>query len=236
MDIEELKDLIAPAVEVETPAAPAEPEPAAEPAPDAPARGADGKFTAKGDGEPEPLSKSELAGTLHALLTEREKRQAAERERDELRARAAPVEPPSFDEQLQTRLRSVTLTASRKFADQAYGKELTATVHDWALAKCDADPAFNASMMSNDDPYESAVQAYNREQIAAEVQSPDDLAQFKAWKAAQAAAPAADPPSPPQPADPPIPRSLANAPGNGAAGKPHVNVGEGEAFGALFKG
>ena len=215
MDNEELQALIAPAVEIE------ETTPAREP-------------QAESGAKQPPLTEKETVGFYKAMQEERDRRQAAEKRIAELEARREPVEPPTQDQMVEARLRSVTLTASRKFADREYGKELLAEVHDWAVAKCDADPHFNASMMSDDDPYEKAVQAYNREQIAAEVQSPDDLAQFKAWKAAQAAAPQAQ--ATPKPAEPPIPKSLADAPGNGAAGAPYVNVGGGEAFGSFFKG
>ena len=242
MDNEELKALIAPAVEESEPApAPlAEPEPVAE----GPARGADGKFTAKAD-EPDaeaPLNKTELAGTLHALLTEREKRQAAERERDEWKAKVAPPAEPTPDQAMAQQVRAVTLTTSRKFAEKEYGKDLVSAVHDWALARCDADPAFNAQMFAVDDPYEHAVQAYNRAQIAETVKSPDDLAQFKAWKAAQSSYAeasqdkAAQSPQPiPPPPEAPVPRSLATAPGNGAAGKAHIPVGEGQAYASVIK-
>ena len=248
MDNEELKALIAPAAVEESEPAPA-PAPEPEQPVEGPARGPDGKFTAKAD-EPDaepPLNKTELAGTLHALLTEREKRQAAERERDEWKAKVAPPAEPTPDQAMAQQVRAVTLNTSRKFAEKEYGKDLVAAVHDWASARCDADPAFNAEMFSVNDPYEHAVQAYNRAQIAETVKSPDDLAQFKAWKASFAKASEAPPttepilrslgeagPIPPPP-DAPVPRSLATAPGNGAAGKPHIPVGEGQAYASVIK-
>ena len=240
MDNEELKALIAPPAVEESEPAPA-PAPEPEPAVDGPARGADGKFTAKSsealakEDEP-PLNKTELAGTLHALLSEREKRQAAERERDEWKAKAAPPAEPTPDQAMAQQVRAITLNTSRKFAEKEYGKDLVAAVHDWASARCDADPAFNAQLFSVDDPYEHAVQAYNRAQIADAVKSPDDLAQFKAWKAAQAAGQAEPQPSPtPSTPEVAIPRSLATAPGNGAAGKAHIPVGEGQAYASVIK-
>jgi len=92
---------------------------------------------------------------------------------------------------------------------------------------------FNQQMLSSEDPYEAAYQAYNREQIVAKV-SPDRLAAFEAWEKAQAEAQAAAPTHTPSTAPAPPPRSLATAPGNGAAGAPHIPVGEGEAFRAAI--
>ncbi len=153
---------------------------------------------------------------IAALRSEREKRQAAERELAALKA-----EPPADTGRLETALQAQTLLVSRKFADRQYGAETMAQVHDWATARCDADPGFNQRMRISDDPYEAAMQAWRREQVLEAVQ-PDDLEAFKAWKAGQSATP----PAPP--------RSLATAPGNGAAGRPHVPVGDGEAYGAIF--
>ena len=119
---------------------------------------------------------------------------------------------------LQSALYAQNLRFSRRFAEREYGKEAVAAVHGWAAAKCDADPAFNRAMRESDDPYEAAKQAYDREQVLSVV-GPKDLDAFKAWRASQV--------SPP-------PRSLATAPGAGAAGKAHVTVGDGEAFNAAF--
>lgn len=232
------------------PAAEPAPEPqAAETAPEAPQdaperpRGPDGKFipsepkdasTAPPDAPATPLTDKELGGTLKALLDTRDRAQAAERERDELRAwRAAqePGEPQSFEAAMEARLYAQNLTVSRRFAERQYGKEAVAEVHDWAAAKCNEDPAFNQQMRSSDDPYEAAMQARNRDQIASEV-TPEAFAQFKAWKASQPATPATPPP--PVAASPPPPRSLANASGTGAVGQEHVPTGEGNAYAAAF--
>ena len=107
------------------------------------------------------------------------------------------------------------LRVSRRFAEREYGREVVSAIHDWAAAKCDADPAFNARMRASDDPYEAAKQVYDQEQVFHTAQAPSA--------------------SPTALFDPPPPRSLANAPGNGAAGKPHVPVGDGNAYGSLFK-
>ena len=237
MNDEELKDLIAPAI---TESEPAPAMPAPEPPAEGPARAPDGKFAAKAsDAAPEPatpqppLTEKETVGFYKAMQEERDKRQAAERRIAELTANQPPPAPLDTATELQQALYGQKLGVSRKFAEREYGKDTIATVHDWASARCDADPAFNDHMRSSDDPYEAAMAAYNREQILAEVKSPDDLAQFNAWKAAQAAGQAETPPPPPPPS-PPAPKSLVNAPGNGAVGKAHVPLSDDAAYAALF--
>ncbi len=219
----------APAVETEAPAPEAQAE-ASEPAPERP-RGPDGKFAPKAEAEAAPPPKAADSGhvPIGSLLDEREKRQALERQLADLKARAEPVPAPSEADQVQAAPYGQNLRASRRFAEREYGKDTIATVHDWAAARCDADPAFNQQMRSSDDPYEAAYQAYAREQVLAEVK-PGELDAFKAWKAAQAAAQAQTPPAA---ANPP-PRSLANASGTGAVGKDHVPTGDGNAYAAAF--
>ncbi len=234
MNDEELEGLIAP---------PSDAGPASEPAPEGPARGPDGKFVAKEPApasEPDapkqpPLSEKETVGFYQAMQAERDKRQALERELAAYKAKAEPPAEPTPDQALAQQLYNQKLIASRKFAEAAYGKDAIAAVHDWVAARCDADPAFNALMRSSDDPYEAAKAAYDREQIVAQVQSPDDLAAFKAWKAQQAAQAAPAPEPSPQTEETPVPRSLATAPGNGAAGKTPVPTHAGAAFESFFQ-
>jgi len=177
---------------------------------------------------------------ISALLDERDKRQAAEKARADyerqlevLRQTQAPQQPPPADVQVRQALYDQHLRASRRFAEREYGKDTVAQVHDWAFQRCAEDPIFNQQMLASEDPYEAAQQAFNREQILAEV-SPDRLAAFKAWEAAQAAAEASPTPNRAAAAPPP-PRSLAtatNAGGPGAATT--VNIGPGEAFSAAI--
>ncbi len=218
-EVEVVED--APAAEVPAEAAP-EPSPEAEQP-----RGADGKFAAKDAPKEPPLSERETVGFYRAMQDERDKRQALEKQLAEFRARETPPAPVPLEAQFEQRLYAQNLLTSRRFAESQYGKDEVALVHDWAAAKCDADPLFNQRMRSSDHPYEEAMQAFNRDKIVAEV-SPGDLDAFKAWKSAQAQA------AQPQPAAQAAPRSLATAPGNGAAGKAAVPVGEGQAFAGLF--
>ncbi|MGH7022778.1 MAG: hypothetical protein ACREEB_04205 [Caulobacteraceae bacterium] len=238
---------------VEAPAADTPPEPQA--APEGPARDADGKFAAKEPAPPEASQASQASPTpapqapdpgpspgghvpISALLDERDQRQKAQQKAKALEDRIAAqqkaaAEPLPPEERYEAALYAQNLRVSRRFAERQYGPELTSTVHDWAVARCDADPIFNAQMRTSDDPYEAAMQAYNREQILAAV-GPGDLEAFNAWKAAQAELQTQAPV--PQPAAPaPVPRSLATAPGNGAAGQAHIVVAEGEAFRAAIR-
>jgi hypothetical protein len=185
------------------------------------------------------------------MLDEREKRQAAERRAKELEdwkrqqeeAQAQPLPP---EQVLAAQRYQDNLRYSRKFAERQHGKELIDQVHQWAYDRAARDPYFNAEMAAHDDPYEAAVQAYNREQVLQAV-TPSDLDAFRAWKAAQAqaageprpesgAAPHSQTPAPVGLTAPkPPPRSLAEASGTGALGNPAVNVGEGVAFASLFQ-
>jgi hypothetical protein len=229
-------------------AEPAAEAPPAEAAPEGPARGPDGRFAPKASDaaaepqaapEPVPAPAEPQHAPLGALLDERDKRKEAQAkaealERQLAEMRAQQQQPPADmtpDERVQAALYQQNLRASRRFAEREYGKDVIATVHDWAATKCDADPIFNQQMLSAEDPYEAAYQAFNREQIVSKV-TPDRLAAFEAWEAAQAAASAQAQaaPTPSTAPAPPPPRSLATAPGNGAAGSPHIPAGPGEAF------
>jgi hypothetical protein len=152
-----------------------------------------------------------------------------------MRAELAPQRELAPTEHLEVALYSQNLRASRRFAEREHGKENIASVHDWAIRRCDEDPIFNHQMRSSEDPYEAAYQAYNREQILQAVK-PDDLDAFKAWQAAQAAASGQHPAhlrdrgGHPTTSRTPVPRSLATASGTGGAGAPHVPIGPGQAF------
>ena len=213
----EAQEIVAePVAEIAQPEATPEaaPEPAPEPAPAA---------------QP-PLSEKETVGFYKAMQEERDKRQTAERQLAELRAQAEPADPLPLEAVMEQRLYAMNLQTSRRFAETQYGADQVSKVHDWAAAKCDADPIFNQQMRASDHPYENAMQAFNREQILAEVGTAD-LAQFQAWKAAQAGLPV---PTPTPAATLTPPKSLVNASGNGAVGRSVVTEEGGAAFGALF--
>ncbi len=224
--------------------------PAAEPAASGPERGPDGKFLPKAT---ETAAAPQAAPTapetpapvtepghvpLPVYLSEREKRQAAEKRATELQARweaaQRDAQPPATPEStLQAELYAQRMDMSRMFAESRYGADEVARLHDWARAKCDADPMFNEQMRSSRNPYEAAMQAFNREMIAQKV-TPERLAAFEAWEQAQAQA-GAQAPSPQNPVAPP-PRSLAQAPGSGLRGdSAPIEIGEGSAFAAAIR-
>ena len=151
-----------------------------------------------------PLTDRETAGFYRAMQEEREKRQALERQ---LAGVATMRAPGAADRDLGLTVYANNLRVSRRFAERDYGREVVAAVHDWAAARCDSDPDFNARMRASDDPYEAAKQSYDQEQA---LRTPSRSASTP-------------------------PRSLADAPGNGAVGKPHVPVGDGNAYESLFK-
>jgi hypothetical protein len=201
--------------------------PAAAPAEDSPAPPDEASET-----RPETVAPGHVP--LSAVLDERERRQAAERQLHELQAQLAPPPPLPLEAQVEARLYAANLSASRRFAEREHGRDAVAAIHQWAVARCDADPFFNQQMRSSDDPYEAAIQAYNRERVVAEVGA-GDLEAFRAWKAASAAGQDQTAFSTRSQPATRIPRSLATAPGNGAAGRSGVTAGEGSAYAGLFK-
>jgi hypothetical protein len=190
--------------------------------------------------EPQPAAQPEAApapapepqhAPLTALLDERDKRQAAERERDALRAQVQsqqPVEMPDPDldpagfaqfqeSRLQQVLLNQTLNTSERFARKEHGAETVESAKQWALQKFGSDPHYQAQILADADPYERLVTDWKRDQLFSKVTDPSDFDAFLAWKAAQGqlqqqqAAPAA--PATPAPAIPPP--SLASAPSAG---------------------
>jgi hypothetical protein len=155
-----------------------------------------------------PLTDRETVGFYRAMQEEREKRQVLERQLAEIKAAGEPPPSPAVERDLGVTIYANNLRVSRRFAEREYGREVVSAIHDWAAAKCDADPAFNKRMRASDDPYEAAKQIYDDEHALRNTQKS-------------------------QSATPP-PRSLADAPGNGAVGKPHVPVGDGNAYESLF--
>lgn len=171
---------------------------------------------------------------ISALLDERDKRQTERARADGLEnqiaamlAQAQPPQPLEPHEAVKQALYAQNLRSSRRFAEREYGKDQIASVHDWAARQCDQDPRFNEQMRGAEDPYEAACQAFNREQVLRTVK-PGDLAAFNSWREAQASQGAA--------VQAPLktpPRTLANAPGNGGAGR--SPIGPGQAFAAVIR-
>jgi len=62
---------------------------------------------------------------------------------------------------------NVTLNTSERFARKEHGNEVVDKVRDWALAKFETDPSFATKVLTDPDPYEVAIKAYNDEQLSA---------------------------------------------------------------------
>ena len=233
MDNDELQALIAPAVEIEQPRVEV---PAPEPAPEGPQRGVDGKFTARqadpaaAEKQP-PLTEKETVGFYKAMQEERDKRQALEKEAADLKRQIAEIqtnEPPktvTAEERMMTELQALRIEQQRVRADIKHGADKVQEAYDWAFKRCDEDQVFNTRasslMKSNGNPYEVAVLLK---------QEADQLDALNNPPAAEV-----EPSPTPPPPEAPVPRSLATAPGNGAAGKAHIPVGEGQAYASVIK-
>ncbi len=170
---------------------------------------------------------------IGALLEEREKRQGLERRLAEIeaaqRASQAQAEqaqlPPEQAQQLQ--LWALRRDMSREMLATKHGEDEAKALEAWGFARCEQDPHFNAQVYQAKNPYEFIRQARQREQLLAEV-SPDDLADYRAWKVSRAAPPAAQ--------SPPPPRSLVTAPNAGGAGaRAETPMGPGAAFASAIR-
>lgn len=159
---------------------------------------------------------------ITALLDERDKRKGLEQELERLRAQqtAPSVEAPDMfedpdgfaayqDQKVQAALYGQKLQFSERMAKKEYGADVFEQAKAWAFERCNSDPMFNAKVAQSPDPYDFAISEWKREQIVSQV-TPDDFAQFQAWKAAQTQLEAQTKPSPVAP-----PRSLASAPSAG---------------------
>jgi hypothetical protein len=250
MDEKDLSALIE--GEVTTP----EPEDKPQSPPEGPARGPDGKFAAKAaetppeappaaEAPPAPPSAPPAPEPGHvpisAMLDEREKRQALERQLAEIQAKqkeaqaqAQATELPADVRQAQ-QLWALRMDVSRELIASQVGEAEAQALHDWGVAKCDADPHFNAQVFASKNPYAFLRQARQREQLLAEV-SPDDLDDYRAWKAAKAQGSQAPAPTPQPTPVPTPPRSLADAPNAGGGGAtPETPMGPGAAFASTIR-
>jgi hypothetical protein len=198
--------------------------------------------------QPEPVAEPAKAPEnpavpLTALLDEREKRREAEREL--ARFRAAQEQPQAPDplsdpegaqayqaNQLQTAILDTKLNLSESAAKRYYGQERVDAAKEWTLKQFAERPGFRQEVLNQPDPYDYAVQVFEREQIASAV-TPDDFKTFQAWKAAQAELAQTPPAAPAAPATPAPPKSIASQPNSG--GVAHVPLDEESTFNALFE-
>jgi len=193
----------------------------------------------------EPAKEQHLA-PLTALLDEREKRQAAEREASELRAwrqqqeerqRASQMQAPDPRQDpdgaleyqravFQQQLYNTRLQTSRFLAEQQFGAD---TVKE-AFEFFDKNPALSHQFVEHPSPFHAAVEFYKRQKVAEEVGA--DPAAYRARLEAEIreklmSEMQAQPVQP----KPRLPGSLAAAPAAGTAGDP---VSKGSAFDQAF--
>lgn len=183
-----------------------------------------------------PDAPTDQHAPISALLDERDKRKAAQAERDafakelaDLRASQSPREPQAPEERHQAEMHDQRQQIQRLSVEVDHGKKTVEDAYQWAFARCETDKAFNAEMAAKigliGNPYQVAVEAHGLHAR---------LEKFTAWEAAQAAAPQGDPAPTPQSPAKPIPKSLVNQPGTGGLGRDTVPMEPGSAFSAAF--
>lgn len=235
---------------VETPPAPVEtPAPQAEAQP----RAADGKFASKEVAQPEPAPAPVALVTekpkiepeqFKGYLDERDKRKAAEIERDRLkaelqearaaRAEQAPapsVNDPAYADYLRQQVESARISerfdTSELMATEKHGETTVKTAMDWAMERSQTNPGFATEYLKQKHPIDWAVKQHKRDVLMSQIgDDPDAWVRNRyaelngAAPQPQAAqpAPAASQQPAPVPATPPPPRSLvhATAAGGGA--------------------
>lgn len=184
----------------------------------------------------QPLTKAEFKG----MLEEREKRQKAEKEATELRARIQQFEQqrqsqtpsdvdPEVAQKIQGARTDAIFTTSEMWATKEHGADTVKTAMDWALQRAQQNPAFAAEYLRQPHPIDWAVKQQKRDRILSEIGDDPDAfieARIAARLSKTGATPTdAAPLSPaasPQPAShqPPTPaptRSIANATSAGGA-------------------
>lgn len=193
---------------------------------------------------------------MAAVLDEREKRQAAQREAEEFRrkyeeaTRKPPqpldpiADPEAFDRQLNERIERVRwdaiTNASLVAATRHHGPEKVKAAEEWLQSELQSNPALWQTIQRQPDPYDFVVSQHQRTLRLQKIGDEDPESWAQKWAEAngyikagtqqpQSAGVAG--PSP----NPTLPRpSLASAPSAGGK-SPTVPVGPGEAFNAVFK-
>lgn len=233
-------------------------EPVIEPTPEAPARGDDGKFVSRAPApdpvvapviapEPAPASQGVPPGYVPVSVV-----QGIRDEFKAFKAQQAPKPAPEpvaipdayadpdgyaafHQQQTHQATLNIKLDLSEDMARSRHGEDLVDSAKEWALQKMEQSPAFAQEVLSNRNPYEFAVQAFNRDQLVSNL-TPADVASFRAWQAAQSGqAPAPIPAAPAAPHVAAPPRSIASDTSAGGGKPGETPVGPGNAFGAIIK-
>lgn len=195
---------------------------------------------------PAELPKEQHVAPLTALLDEREKRQAAEREAAELREwrrqqeerqRAAQVQAPDPRQDpdgalqheramFQAQLTNSRLQTSRFLAEKDFGVDVVKET----FAFFDKNPALSHQFVDHPSPFHAAVEFYKRQKVAEEVGADPAGYEAKIEARLREKLMAEMQTQPAQP-KPRLPGSLAAAPAAGVAGEP---ASKGSAFDAAF--
>lgn len=195
---------------------------------------------------------------INAVLDEREKRQAAQRELDELKRKFAeaqrqppqpapdPIADPegfqrAIDERLAQTQWDATTRISLRFALQQHGEEAVKAAEEWVREQVQTNPAFVNSIRQQMDPYDFVVKQHKIALRNAKLGDETDLdAAFEKWAAERGYQKASEQPvqsggASPSPTQTPLPKpSLATARSAGGTA-PRVPMGPGAAFDGVFK-
>jgi len=190
----------------------------------------------EGEVQQEQTAEEKFSPTLYReMKEERAKRQAAERELNELRAKVpAPTpqapekipdayeDPEGFNRYQEQKFAqtewNLRASISERFAKQQHGEEAVKEATEWGLERAKGDPGFGQKVMAHPDPVGFTLQEFKRSRTLEALgdKSPEDFAREYAvsqgWIVSQ---PGTEVPiQKPSPAAR-APRGLSNAPGSG---------------------
>jgi hypothetical protein len=148
---------------------------------------------------------------LAAVLSERERRRAAEKALEALRAQVAAAPEGHQGDPLDAL--NARFQRSERAARQRHGEAAVDAARTWVEARMRQDHAFAREILAHADPYDLAVVAHARE------------GRGTAPREAEEAQPQGEP-------KPAPPRSLVSQPSAGGAA--HTPIGPGQAYDALF--
>lgn len=241
--------------------APAVPAPAPEPQPAPPQSVEPAPVTTP---EPAPQGQQDAAWQMKALLDERDKRQALQRQYEETQRRlqeyeakqtSQPEPDPLIDPdgwkqsivaQMERQVENRMFAQSEFFAAQQHGAETVQAAMQWLGSELQRDPQIWSKIASNPHPADFVVKLHKRSQSYAKLgdKDPEDFARewalanretlLQQLLAQQPAAPGVSPS--PQSPKPPLPRpSIASAPAAAPTAKSDVLQNEAELFSEVFR-
>jgi hypothetical protein len=135
--------------------------------------------------------------------------------------------------------RQPLLQLSQQLVEEKYGAEEVEKAWNWAVRQADFDPALNNAFMASHHPFETVMEAYQRQQALEAFRDPAIRQQILALARGEPAPGMARHQAPAASAAPPITpptRSLASAPSAGGLKPGEQPVGPGVSYGAVFKG